>query len=149
MNNGKHGQGTHSIKMGAYSSAENTPKSICPICLPKPKNLGFQRKKRHHWASVISVPNHGHISRVFSDSDVTKCAVCSNVQVVVNTKFKTKCSDDDTIILIIFSIPTTYQFFKFQALHMSQNSSYYYYMKQIWIISSPYRKIQIAKSWQE
>ena len=78
-----------------------------------------ERSKRHHWASVISVPNHGHISRVFSDSDVTKCAVCSNVQVVVNTKFKTKCSDDDTIILIIFSIPTPYQFFKFQALNMS------------------------------
>ena len=102
--------------MGAYSLAENTPnvpKFICPICLPKPQNLVISMKKTHHWASVIHVPNHGHISRVFSDSDVTKCAVCSNVQVVVNTKFKTKCSDDDTIILIIFSIPTPYQFFKF------------------------------------
>ena len=99
------------------------------VC-PSPKVCDFN-EKRHHWSSVIRVPNHGHISRVFSDSDVTKCAVCSNVQVVVNTKFKTKCSDDDTIILIIFSIPTPYQFFKFQALHMSQNGSYYYYMKQI------------------
>ena len=104
------------------SSAENSPnapKLICPICLPKFKSLGFQRKKRYHWAFVVRVPNHGHISRVFSDSDVTKCAVCSNVQVVVNTKFKTKCSDDDTIILIIFSIPTPYHFLKFQALNMS------------------------------
>ena len=100
------------------------------IVCPSPKVCDFNEKK-HHWSSVIRVPNHGHISRVFSDSDVTKCAVCSNVQVVVNTKFKTKCSDDDTIILIIFSIPTPYQFFKFQALHMSQNGSYYYYMKQI------------------
>ena len=41
-------KGHHSIKMGAYSSAENAenaPKFICPICLPKPKNLGFQWKK--------------------------------------------------------------------------------------------------------
>ena len=35
-------------KMGADSSAENTPntpKFICPIFLPKPKSLGFQWKK--------------------------------------------------------------------------------------------------------
>ena len=34
--------------MGADRSAENTPndpKFICPICLLKPKNSGFQRKK--------------------------------------------------------------------------------------------------------
>ena len=34
--------------MGADSSAENTPnapKSICLICLPKLKSLGFQWKK--------------------------------------------------------------------------------------------------------
>ena len=43
--NGKHGQGTQSIKMGADKSAENTPnvlKFICPNCLPKPKSLGFR-----------------------------------------------------------------------------------------------------------
>ena len=35
-------------KMVADSSAENTPnatKFICPICVPKPKSLGFQWKK--------------------------------------------------------------------------------------------------------
>ena len=109
--------------MGAYSSAENTPnapKFICPS-----RKVWYFNEKRHHLASVVRVPNHGHISRVFSDSDVTKCAVCSNVQVVVNTKFKTKCSDDDTIILILFSITKPYQFFKFQAPHMSKNVSYY------------------------
>ena len=44
--------------MGADSSAENTPnvpKFICPICLPKPKSLGFRWKKsslgvRSPWA---------------------------------------------------------------------------------------------------
>ena len=48
MINGKHGQGTHSTKMGANKSAENTPNApefIWPICLPKPKNSGFQWKK--------------------------------------------------------------------------------------------------------
>ena len=45
MINGKHGQGTHCTKMGADSLAENTPEFICPICLPKPKNYGFQWKK--------------------------------------------------------------------------------------------------------
>ena len=48
MINGKHGQGTHSIKMGADSAAENIPNSpefICPICLPKRKKSGFQWKK--------------------------------------------------------------------------------------------------------
>ena len=46
MNNGKHGQGTHS--MGADISAENAPNApefICPICLPEPKSSGFQWKK--------------------------------------------------------------------------------------------------------
>ena len=36
-----------STKMGANKFAENTPnapKFICPICLPKPKKLGFQWK---------------------------------------------------------------------------------------------------------
>ena len=44
MINGKHGQGTHSTKMGADKSAENTPnapKFFGPICLPKSKSLGF------------------------------------------------------------------------------------------------------------
>ena len=48
MNNGKHGQGTHSIKMCAdklAENAENAPKFIWPICLPKPKSLGFWWKK--------------------------------------------------------------------------------------------------------
>ena len=43
--NGKNAQETHCTKMGAESSAENTPyapKFICPICLPKPKTSGFQ-----------------------------------------------------------------------------------------------------------
>ena len=42
--------------MGADKLAENTtnaPKLICPICLPKPKSLGFD-EKRLHWASVVS-----------------------------------------------------------------------------------------------
>ena len=40
LNNGKHGQGTHSTKMGADSPAENTPnapKHFSLKCLPKPK----------------------------------------------------------------------------------------------------------------
>ena len=44
----KHGQGTHCTKMGADSLAKNipnAPKFICPICLPKPKSLGFQWEK--------------------------------------------------------------------------------------------------------
>ena len=43
----KHGQGTHCIKIGADSLAENTPNApefICPICLPKPKSSEFQWK---------------------------------------------------------------------------------------------------------
>ena len=48
MINGKHGQGTHSTKMGADKLAKNTPnapKFISPNCLPKPKSLGFRWKK--------------------------------------------------------------------------------------------------------
>ena len=55
MNIGKHGQGTHCAKMGADSSAENTPNApefICPICLPNSKSSRFQWK-RLHWASVV------------------------------------------------------------------------------------------------
>ena len=47
-NNGKHGQGTLSTKMGVDKPAENTqnaPKCICPNRLPKPKSLGFRWKK--------------------------------------------------------------------------------------------------------
>ena len=45
MINEKHGQGTHRTKMGADKLFENTPKFICPNCLPKPKSLGFWWKK--------------------------------------------------------------------------------------------------------
>ena len=41
MWDGKHGQGTHSTKMGADSLAENTPnfpELIWPISLAKPKS---------------------------------------------------------------------------------------------------------------
>ena len=51
----KHGQGTHSTKMGAdklTESTPNAPKFICPNRLPKPKSLVF-RWKRLHWASVV------------------------------------------------------------------------------------------------
>ena len=47
MNNGRHGQGTHSTKMGANKLAENTPnapKTFGPICLPKPISLEFSDK---------------------------------------------------------------------------------------------------------
>ena len=47
MNNGKYGQGTRCTKIGADSLVKNTPnapKFICPICLLKPKSLGFQWK---------------------------------------------------------------------------------------------------------
>ena len=45
LNDGNHGQGTHSAEMGADSSTENTlnaPEFICPICLPKPKSSESQ-----------------------------------------------------------------------------------------------------------
>ena len=49
--------------MGADSLAENTPnapKFICPICLPKPKSLGFQWKKASlgvcsPWANAMQI----------------------------------------------------------------------------------------------
>jgi hypothetical protein len=52
LNNEKHGKWTHSTKMVVESSAQNTPKFICPICLPKPKVWDFNEKKLH-WASVV------------------------------------------------------------------------------------------------
>ena len=44
--------GTHCTKMGADSSAENTPKASKYIC-PSPKVLDFN-EKRPHWASIVS-----------------------------------------------------------------------------------------------
>ena len=47
-NGGKHGQRTHSTKMGADKSTQNTPnapKFICSICLLKPKSSGLEWKK--------------------------------------------------------------------------------------------------------
>ena len=49
--NEKHGQGTHYTKMGADSSAENTPNAPEFIC-PSPKVLDFN-EKRLRWASVV------------------------------------------------------------------------------------------------
>ena len=46
LNNGKHGQGTHSTKMSADSPAENTPnalKDFSPKCLPKPKSSRLKK----------------------------------------------------------------------------------------------------------
>ena len=63
--NRKHGWGTHFNKLGADSSAKNTPnatKSICLICLPKPKSLEFQWK-RLHWASIVRAHDHSMINR--------------------------------------------------------------------------------------
>ena len=50
MNNGRQGQGTHCTKIDFDNLAEsapnfpNGPEFICPICLPKPKRSGFQRR---------------------------------------------------------------------------------------------------------
>ena len=52
---GKHSQGTHSSKIGADSSAENTPNTpecICQIVCPSPKVWDID-EKRLHWASVV------------------------------------------------------------------------------------------------
>ena len=45
--NGKHGQGTHSTKIGADKSAKNTPNAIHPKCdsLQMPKKLSAQAQK--------------------------------------------------------------------------------------------------------
>ena len=48
----KHGQGTHSTKMGADNLAENRPK-----CLPKPKNFRFL-KKSSLWVFVVRVKKY-------------------------------------------------------------------------------------------
>ena len=54
--NGKYGQGTHSTKMVADKSAENTPKAPKIVCL-SPNVWGFD-KKRLHWVSVDHVVIH-------------------------------------------------------------------------------------------
>ena len=49
------GQGTHCTKMGADTLAENTPNApqiFGPICLPKPKSVGFS-KRSSLWVSVV------------------------------------------------------------------------------------------------
>ena len=53
-NNGKHGQGTHSTKMGADGLAENAPNdsnNFSPEYLPKPKSSRFLKKAL--WVSVV------------------------------------------------------------------------------------------------
>ena len=52
--NGKHGQGTHSTKMGDDSSAKNTPNAPEFVC-PNPKVWDLN-EKRLHWASVVRDP---------------------------------------------------------------------------------------------
>ena len=50
QNDGNHGQGTHSAKMGADSSAKNTPnvpKVIRPICPIGPKVWNIVEKRLH------------------------------------------------------------------------------------------------------
>ena len=56
MINGKHGQGTHSVKMGADKSFEKSPK--CPkTYLPKlsaqTQKFGIFYKERLYWASLV------------------------------------------------------------------------------------------------
>ena len=61
-NNGKHGQGTQSTKMGADSLAKNTlnaSTNFSPICLPKPKSLGFL-KRSSLCVSVVRDSNYLH-----------------------------------------------------------------------------------------
>ena len=58
MINEKHGQGTHSTKMGAVKLFEFTPSAQMPqnvsaqIVCPSPKVWDFG-EKRLHWASVV------------------------------------------------------------------------------------------------
>ena len=66
MNDGKHGQGTHSTKMGDAKSAENTPNAqnvSTQIVYPSSKVLDFDEKKvslgvRCPW--LIGKPNLKH-----------------------------------------------------------------------------------------
>ena len=54
MINGKHGQGTHSTKMGADKSAEYMYPKCPEIYLPKPKSLGFGWKKTSLGVRVLN-----------------------------------------------------------------------------------------------
>ena len=54
------GPGIHCTKMGADSSAENTPNvsiNFRPICPPKPKSLEFL-EKNSLWVSVVIESRH-------------------------------------------------------------------------------------------
>ena len=53
LNDGNHGQGTHSAKMGTDSSAKNTPKFIRIICQIVQKVWDIVEKRLHR-ASVVS-----------------------------------------------------------------------------------------------
>ena len=55
MNNRKHGQGTHSTKMGAEKCPMPENLSAQIVC-PSPKVWDFD-EKRLHWASVVGVRN--------------------------------------------------------------------------------------------
>ena len=73
--NRKNGQGTHSGKIGADKVAENIPNAqniFGPICLPKPKKLGFSEKKlslgvRTPW-SYPNFLNKSHKKKRFGSS---------------------------------------------------------------------------------
>ena len=56
LNYGNHGQGTHSAKMGADSSAKNIPKFIRTICQIGQKVWDIVEKKLH-WTSIARVFN--------------------------------------------------------------------------------------------
>ena len=56
MINEKHGQGTHSTKIGADRLTENTKDAPEFMeFIPSPKVLDFN-EKRLHWASVVRAP---------------------------------------------------------------------------------------------
>jgi hypothetical protein len=58
--NEKHGQGTHSTKMGADKSAkisQMSPNLSAQIVCPSPKDRDFD-EKRLHWAFVARVGQH-------------------------------------------------------------------------------------------
>ena len=55
-----HGQKTHSTKMGAKKSTENTSNAPNFIC-PSPKVWDFD-EKRLHWASIVRVYAYSFVS---------------------------------------------------------------------------------------
>ena len=69
--------------MGADSSAENTPnapKSICPICLPKPKNSGFQWKKASLGVrSLCFLPYLKTFLHQATEHGITEGVFCCNI----------------------------------------------------------------------